>query len=164
MGKTDKTTKRRKKHIAATRKTQGSNDACVDCPALCCHDLTTPIDRPRTREDIDDLRWYLHFTHVHVAIAGREWNIVQEGRCRYLDDDDLCTIYEHRPDKCREHGPPSCERFGPWYNYWIDTPEELEAYLKGHRKRFRGESLHCSRGRLLKKKARKPGKAKKGKR
>jgi Fe-S-cluster containining protein len=152
---TNAKTQRRQIEIAATRESQGSQDACVDCPALCCHDLTTPIDRPRKREDIDDLRWYLHYTHVHVAIVRRQWHIVYEGRCRYLDDDNLCTIYETRPEKCRTHGPPVCEKFNVWYDYWIDTPEELEDYLKGDRERFRRESPHCSRGRLLGKTKRK---------
>ena len=111
---------------------------CVDCPALCCLDLTIPTERPRTRDDIDDMTWELHYDRVHIAIRNRRWYIVIEARCRYLDDDNLCTVYDHRPEKCREHNPPDCERFGCWYDTLISTPEELEAYLKPKKRGARG--------------------------
>jgi Fe-S-cluster containining protein len=125
--------------------------ACVDCPALCCHDLAIEIERPRLREDIDELKWQLFYDVVHVAIRRRQWYLVVEGRCIYLDDNDMCTTYEDRPERCRDHNPPDCEKYGYWYDVWMDTPDELEDYLKGRLKKKRRGSNSCSRGRLLKK-------------
>jgi len=146
----DETDSRRKAAIARGRAREGSQTACADCPALCCHDLAIPIDRPRLREDIDDLKWKLRYDTVHVAIRNRRWYLVVNGRCIYLDENNLCTIYEQRPDTCRNHNPPDCERFGRWYQYWIDSPDGLDEYLAGKRRKYGRHSLHCSRGRLLK--------------
>ena len=90
--------------------------------------------RPRTRDDIDDLKWHLHYDTVNVCIRNHRWYIMVKGRCIYLSRTNLCKIYESRPEKCRRHNPPDCERFGSWYETLISTPEELENYLKGSRK------------------------------
>jgi Fe-S-cluster containining protein len=139
----------KKNAIARGRTREGSRRACVDCPALCCHDLAIEILRPRLREDIDNLKWHLHFDTVHVAIRHRQWYLVVNGRCIYLDENNLCTIYDRRPDTCRDHNPPDCEKYGLWYHVWIETPDELEDYLKGRWKKRQRSSPHCSRGRLL---------------
>lgn len=34
------------------------------------------------------------------AVMGLKW---QDGHCMFLAEDNLCTIYEHRPVTCREH-------------------------------------------------------------
>jgi len=150
--KAKKTGEETRREVIRKGRTQGgSQSACVNCPALCCHDLAIPIDRPRLREDIDDLKWKLRYDTVHVAIRHRRWYLVVNGRCIYLDKHNLCTIYERRPDICRDHNPPECERFGRWYQYWIDSPDGLDEYLAGKRRKYRRHSPYCSRGRLLKK-------------
>ena len=108
---------------------------CEGCPALCCHDLVMPIEKPKTRDDIDELKWKLQYDTVRVFIRNYRWYLLIKGRCIYLDKDNFCTIYDRRPKRCREHKPPDCERYGPFYDVMISTPEELEEYLNGHRKR-----------------------------
>jgi len=137
------------------RTEDGSKRACVNCPALCCHDLALAIERPRLKGDIDDLAWQLHYDTVHVAIRHRQWYLVVNGRCIYLDKNNLCTIYDQRPANCRDHNPPECEKYGLWYETWIETPDELRAYLRGKYTKHRRSSRHCSRGRLLKDKRKK---------
>lgn len=48
----------------------------------------------------------------------------------YLTENNLCRIYETRPQKCRDHNPPDCERYGEFWDVMFETPEDLEAYLK----------------------------------
>lgn len=48
----------------------------------------------------------------------------------YLDENERCKIYETRPEKCRVHNPPDCERFGDFWDVMFETPEELDAYFK----------------------------------
>lgn len=108
---------------------------CSECPAICCHDLSITILRPVTRHEINELRWHLHYDTVGVYIRNRKWHVVVKGKCSYLDDNNMCTIYERRPDKCRVHMPPNCERYERWYDEMFTTPEELEAYLKRSRKK-----------------------------
>ena len=114
-----------------------TNPACDGCPALCCHDLVQPILKPRTRADVEELKWQLHYDTVSVFIANRRWHLKAEGRCQYLDDANLCTIYDRRPEKCRRHSPPDCERYGSYYDVMIQTPEELDAYVAREKARAR---------------------------
>ena len=111
------------------------NALCKGCPALCCHTLLIPFKRPRTRSEIDYYKWHVQYDTVRIAIRARRWYLVVEGRCIYLDGKNLCTIYDRRPEICRKHNPPDCERYGRWYDVMIETPEELEAHLTGRKRR-----------------------------
>ena len=129
-----------KKKGSATRAHKGINvqKICLECPSICCHDLAIEISRPRTKHEIDNYLWYLHFDTVSICIRQRKWHLAIKGRCIYLDDDRLCVIYGKRPLKCKEHTPPVCERYGCWYDVKLDTPDDLLAYLKPKKKRSGG--------------------------
>jgi len=109
------------------------NDVCIECPAHCCRDLAMEIHRPRTRSEIDSLKWSLMFDTVSVFVRNRQWHMLVKGKCIYLDDDNMCKIYEKRPDTCREHNPPDCERYGKFWDVMIKTPPQLERYLNRSR-------------------------------
>ena len=102
---------------------------CAKCPALCCHDFVQPIDKPKTDDDIFELKWELQYDTIRVFIRSRRWYRIVAGRCLYLDDDDRCTIYERRPKRCRQLGPPECEARGDFFEVMISTPEELNEHL-----------------------------------
>lgn len=108
---------------------------CNSCPALCCYDLAMHTTRPRTKDEIDNLKWHVQYDTVHVAVRSHRWYIVVKGRCQYLDKDNRCTIYARRPQTCRRHMPRDCERFGKWYDHWISSPEELDKFLNKRRRR-----------------------------
>lgn len=107
---------------------------CGVCPAVCCHDLSIPIIKPKTLAQMDALLWQLNYDTVGVYVRSRRWYLLVKGRCRYLGDDHLCTIYEDRFDNCRAHKPPVCEWYDEWYDILFTTPEELRAYLTAQRK------------------------------
>ena len=109
------------------------NKYCKKCSAVCCKNLAMEIGRPLNKSEIEDLKWQLHFDTVKVYLHKRRWYQLVEGTCRYLSKQDRCTIYETRPDKCREHNPPECEFFGKYYDTIFHNPEELVDYLK-HKK------------------------------
>ncbi len=102
---------------------------CDNCPALCCKDLSMLIGKPQTKSEVEDLKWQLHFDTVQVYIRSHRWYLLIKGRCMYLDENNLCTIYHRRPSRCRRHNPPDCERFGDFHDRLLSTPEELEEYL-----------------------------------
>ena len=108
-------------------------DECRGCPALCCRDLVMPTDRPRTRADVDELKWHIQYDGVSAFVANRRWYIQVRGRCMYLTQENLCSIYANRPQRCRRHNPPDCERHGDYCDVRFDTPEELEAYFAARR-------------------------------
>ena len=103
---------------------------CKECPAICCKNLALTIGRPENRQELEDLKWQLHFDTVKVFISNRRWHQLIEGKCMYLSEDNKCIIYDRRPDKCRKHNPPNCEFFGKFYDIMLSTPEELEDYWK----------------------------------
>jgi len=111
------------------------NALCKGCPARCCHTLLIPFKRPRTRSEIDYYKWHVQYDTVRIAIRSHRWYLAVEGRCMYLDEKNLCTIYDRRPEICRKHNPPDCERYGRWYDVIIETPEELESYLSTRKRR-----------------------------
>ena len=117
------------------KKSRPALEACQDCPALCCHDLVMPMTKPRTDDDIFELKWELQYDTVRVFIRSHRWYRIIQGRCMYLDENNLCTIYARRPRRCREHNPPECEKFGEFYDTMISTPQELEAHLARSKRR-----------------------------
>lgn len=111
-----------------------SNPLCAGCPAYCCKDLTLMITKPRTKEEIELLKWQLQFDTVRVFITNYRWHVVIKGKCMYLDRNNMCKIYKDRPSTCRRHNPPDCERYGDYWDVMIETPEELDAYLSRRKK------------------------------
>ncbi len=105
------------------------NKNCQSCPAICCNNLAVGILKPVTKEEVGDLLWQLHFDTVKVYIRKRRWYQWIQGKCIYLTRGNRCSIYERRPDKCRNHNPPDCELFGKFYDVMFSTPKELEDYL-----------------------------------
>ena len=126
--------------MAKQRRKRGktrTNSHCDDCPAKCCYKLLVPFNKPRTRADLDYYKWHLHYDTVAIVVRARRWYLAVEGRCIYLDDKELCTIYDRRPEICRDHNPPDCEHFGKWYDQIYATPEELEKYFEREKRKRR---------------------------
>ncbi|VAX21271.1 hypothetical protein MNBD_NITROSPINAE01-1303 [hydrothermal vent metagenome] len=104
-------------------------DGCQGCPGKCCSDLEEQIIKPRTKADIENLKWQLHFENTHVFIRNKRWYQLTLGKCMYLADDFHCTIYEDRPEVCRSHMPPECEHYGEIYDVILRTPEDFMAHI-----------------------------------
>ncbi|VAX16569.1 hypothetical protein MNBD_NITROSPINAE02-2147 [hydrothermal vent metagenome] len=116
--------------MSGDKKKQMTEAGCEGCPALCCSDLEESILRPTTNQDVENLRWQLHFESMKVFIRNSRWYLLTLGRCMYLGDDNFCTIYEKRHSTCREHMPPDCERYGEIYDVVFDTPDDLTRYIE----------------------------------
>lgn len=109
------------------------SDMCGDCKALCCRYLCFEIDEPDDFEEFEDLRWYLCHEGISVHIdEDEDWYIQIDNPCRYLDDDNRCTIYEDRPIICRKYGGDECELTGDNYGYIEEfkSPEDIVSYAK----------------------------------
>lgn len=111
---------------------------CGRCTAICCQYISTEIDAPTTPRDFDILRWYL--MHVGVRVYCEEssgsWFVQFLTRCRFLRDDDLCGIYETRPQICRDLDATLCEfALGPGDRWLFTTLEELDSWLAERERR-----------------------------
>ena len=106
---------------------------CAQClPAKCCRYFSLQIDTPRTGRDFDDLLWMIAHQQVSFYIEKRKWFLMVHTQCRFLDTDtNMCTIYEKRPQMCREHSVKECEWHGPYdFEEHFKSYEELTRWMK----------------------------------
>lgn len=89
--------------------------------------------------DWADLLFYLYHFDTELAIAQngrrREWFVQLVSPCRFIDGDGRCTIYEWRPDVCREYEVDTCERSRADRFTYIRSPQELLEYLEASGRR-----------------------------
>ena len=90
---------------------------CEHCAAACCRYIALPIDKPKSGRDYDDIRWYLMHEGVTVFVEEGDWYVQFQTRCKNLGADNLCTIYETRPEICREYEPGECDYSVGTYGY-----------------------------------------------
>ena len=100
---------------------------CEHCSGLCCRYIALPIDEPDTKEEFDDVRWYLLHGGVSVFVEDGDWYLNIETDCRHLQPDNLCGIYDTRPQICRDYSTETCEYHAGEYGYerHFLTPENL---------------------------------------
>ncbi|HEY8668769.1 MAG TPA: YkgJ family cysteine cluster protein [Tepidisphaeraceae bacterium] len=103
---------------------------CNQCAALCCRYFALPIDNPETRRQYDDIRWYLVHENVVVFIEKKQWYIGIISRCKHLEADNRCGIYETRPRVCRSYSTDNCDYHGGEYDFekLFTSAEQLWAY------------------------------------
>lgn len=90
---------------------------CDQCSALCCRYFALPIDIPDCRKDFDNIRWYLVHENVVVFVEKKQWYIGIMNRCKHLQADNRCGIYETRPQLCRGYSTDNCDYHGGDYGY-----------------------------------------------
>ncbi|GIK16241.1 MAG: hypothetical protein BroJett003_12050 [Planctomycetota bacterium] len=105
---------------------------CAQCPAACCRYVALPLDKPRTVRDYDDIRWYLMHEGFSVFVEDGDWYVQIESKCKNLRDDNLCGVYETRPQICESYQPGDCDYLGGDYGYdhLFTHPSQLEAYVE----------------------------------
>jgi Fe-S-cluster containining protein len=107
---------------------------CEHCTAACCQYIALPIDVPETRADFDDLRWYLIHAGVSIFVEDGDWYISFQTRCRHLQADYRCGIYETRPRICRAYDTDECDYHSGDYGWeqHFTSPEHLDEYLRAN--------------------------------
>ena len=102
---------------------------CEYCTAKCCRYFALPIDTPDVKEDFDYIRWYLLHDRASVFVEDDDWYLLVHTRCKHLQDNNLCGIYETRPQICRDYTTDNCEYEDEWtYDKYFETPEQVEEY------------------------------------
>jgi uncharacterized protein len=104
---------------------------CDDCSGLCCRYLALPIDKPKSKNDYDDIRWYLAHDGISVFVEEGDWYINIDNRCRFLTPENKCAMYHRRPKICRGYSMKNCDlRDGAYdYQHHFKTLESFEQYL-----------------------------------
>jgi uncharacterized protein len=105
--------------------------APFECDAKCCRYVALVIDTPRTKNDFENIRWFV--SHEKVAVSKdqeNDWLLEFETPCKHLKNN-LCEIYENRPEICRCYDPDDCERKydGGYAKIRFTAPEEVEQFV-----------------------------------
>ena len=110
---------------------QADEVLCTYCTAKCCRYFALPIDPPENWKDFDFIRWYLLHDRATVFIEDDCWYLLVHTKCKHLGEDNLCGIYETRPQICRDYTTKNCEYEDDWvYDHYWETPEQIEEYAE----------------------------------
>ncbi len=104
---------------------------CEYCTAKCCKYFALPIETPEDQEDFDFLRWYMVHDRASIFTDDDQWYIMIHTTCRHLGEDNLCGIYETRPQICRDYTTENCEYEDDWtYDRYFETAEQIHEYTE----------------------------------
>jgi Fe-S-cluster containining protein len=104
----------------------GAKIQCDRCTGLCCRYFALPIDTPKTREDHDDIRWYLCHEDITVFVEDGDWYLNVKNRCRHLDKNDRCRIYADRPAICRRYKRDDCDMTEGEYDFELHFTDDRQ--------------------------------------
>ncbi len=104
---------------------------CEYCTAKCCRYFALPIETPEDWADFDYIRWYLLHDRASVFVEEGAWYLLVHTTCKHLRDDHMCSIYETRPQICRDYKTHNCEYEDDWvYDHYWETPEQIFEYAE----------------------------------
>ncbi|MBE7560327.1 YkgJ family cysteine cluster protein [bacterium] len=108
---------------------------CPQCDAACCKYFAFEIDEPDCEEELDKVYWFLCHEGTMVFVDEGKWFLQISNKCRYLQPDGRCGVYDRRPQVCRDYGlgedgQPNCEFTDGDYGYELEfrTPEAFLIY------------------------------------
>ena len=115
---------------------------CDHCTAKCCRYFALPIETPTDRQGYDYIRWFLLHERASIFIEDETWYLLVHTECRHLQSNNMCGIYETRPQICRDYTTDKCEYEDTWcYEQYFETPEQMQEYIEATQPRRRGETL-----------------------
>ncbi len=104
---------------------------CEYCVAKCCRYFALAIEKPKTWDDFEFLRWYLLHDRASLFTEDGTWYLMVHTDCKHLLSDNRCGIYETRPQICRDYTTNNCEYEDDWvYDKYFETPEQVEEYAE----------------------------------
>ncbi len=104
---------------------------CEYCTAKCCRYFALPIETPEKYEDFEYIRWYLLHGQASVFKEDDDWYLLVHTVCKHLQDNNMCGIYETRPEICREYTTDNCEYEDEWtYEFYLETAEQVFEYTE----------------------------------
>lgn len=109
----------------------GIKKECENCN-MCCKHVIFELQKPANKEDYDEIIWFLSHKGIKVYIDEEGgWNAEARNECKYLKDG-KCSIYNERPQICRDYDPEDCELHGEgeYYARMFETPEEFIKYME----------------------------------
>lgn len=106
---------------------------CDGCNGMCCRYVAIEIDCPEDSEDFENIKWYVSHKNVNVFVnEDDKWYVEFITPCEFLDEKNLCTIYERRPKICKNYDAEECLYYNGDYaeKYSFKKLEDVEDYIK----------------------------------
>ncbi len=104
---------------------------CEYCTAKCCRYFALPIEVPDTFEELEYLRWFMLHDRASVFKEDDDWYLLVHTKCKHLKDDNMCGIYDTRPEICRAYTTDNCEYEEDWtYEFYLETAEQVGDYTE----------------------------------
>ena len=110
---------------------------CDNCDAKCCKYLAMEIDTPESRDDFENIRWYVAHKDVIVYVDGDgAWHVEFQTPCEYLGEGNKCQIYKKRPKICKTYSQDECHFHNEYEEaHTFHSIEEIDEYIKEKFKR-----------------------------
>lgn len=106
------------------------SEICMKCHG-CCTYVAVPLQFPRSADLLDTYVWYLLHRNVEIEIDNyNKWFLVFKTPCDKLMPDGACSIYESRPEICRDYSADSCSRTAKDHTFQFKKPEDLMTYMR----------------------------------
>jgi uncharacterized protein len=104
---------------------------CEYCTAKCCRYFALPLDAPEDLADFEFIRWFLLHERATIFREDDTWYLLVHTVCRHLQDNNMCGIYETRPQVCRDYSTKDCEYEDDWtYDFYLERPEQVAEYCE----------------------------------
>ena len=108
---------------------------CDKCDGNCCKLLVVEIETPETKDDFEDIKWYLYHKGVCVYIDLEDtWNVQFDSKCKHLTKDRNCAIYDKRPPVCKGYHVKDCDMNKEEIKEFFESVKEYEGWLKKNKK------------------------------
>ncbi len=108
-----------------------NKDLCQKCDA-CCRYIATEIDKPTTKDEVENIHWFLLHQNIGVYIGhDNKWYLEFKTPCRKLKNK-LCAHYQDRPKICRDYDQKNCPQYneGETEKIYFHNEEEFVSYVK----------------------------------
>ena len=70
-------------------------------------------------------------TDLWIHGEDEDWYLLVHTQCEHLRDDNLCGIYETRPQICRDYTTKDCEYDDDWtYDFYLETADQVAEYTE----------------------------------
>ena len=123
---------------------------CEYCTAKCCRYFALPIETPETLEDYEFIRWFLLHDRATVFKEDDDWYLLVHTECEHLRPDNMCGIYETRPQICRDYSTKDCEYEDDWtYDFYLETADQVAEYTEAVVRKKKHRSIRSPKPPLL---------------
>jgi Fe-S-cluster containining protein len=114
---------------------------CSNCEGKCCKYVVVEIDKPTNLDYFEAIKWFVCHKNINVFVSEGKWYIEFLTPCEFLDKNNLCKIYDKRPQICRDYHVDECTFYNDYKEkYTFTNLKEIEDYIENVYKKSKSKS------------------------